>query len=94
MVLTQESRFGRYRAGSRSLTGRGTRGYVAYDFVDKRLVFLKDAWRLGDPDVPSEFAIYETLQKNKVSNIATVICGETCRREGARRHTHHFTLSS
>ncbi|EPQ50668.1 hypothetical protein GLOTRDRAFT_9973, partial [Gloeophyllum trabeum ATCC 11539] len=28
------------------LTGRATRGYIAWDLSDRRLVFLKDCWRV------------------------------------------------
>ncbi|KAI0784782.1 hypothetical protein C8Q75DRAFT_830639, partial [Abortiporus biennis] len=66
---------GRYRAGSRSPLGRGSRGYVAYDCSDKRLVFLKDAWRVDSSDVWSELQIYEVLKEHSVRYVPTIICG-------------------
>ena len=43
-----------------SVVGRGTRGHIAYDVLDGRLVFCKEYWRL---DVPSHHPEGETLME-------------------------------
>ncbi|CCM06270.1 uncharacterized protein FIBRA_08520 [Fibroporia radiculosa] len=58
---------------SSSPTGRATKGFVAFDMHLRRLVFLKDVWRVTN--VPTELEVYERLWKHKVCNILTPICG-------------------
>ncbi|CCM06472.1 uncharacterized protein FIBRA_08739 [Fibroporia radiculosa] len=58
---------------SSSPTGRATKGFVAFDMHLRRLVFLKDVWRVTN--VPTELEVYERLWKHEVSNILTPICG-------------------
>ncbi|KAI0649753.1 hypothetical protein C8Q79DRAFT_1033321 [Trametes meyenii] len=67
---------------SGSLTGRGTRGFVAYDLTDKRVVYIKDSWRAIAKDVPSEYdnywRLYDRLSPEKSNNKAgllTVLAG-------------------
>lgn len=51
-----------------SLCSRATRGYLAYSTKREELVFLKDTWRVDDPDdstAVSEAQIYEILRKHK-----------------------------
>ncbi|KAI0672142.1 hypothetical protein C8Q78DRAFT_728942 [Trametes maxima] len=47
-----------------SMTGRGTRGFVAYDLEDKRVVYIKDSWRAVSPHIPSERDNYERLYRS------------------------------
>ncbi|KAI0761325.1 hypothetical protein BD413DRAFT_617063 [Trametes elegans] len=44
-----------------SLASRGTRGFVAYDLVEKSVVFIKDSWRALVKGRLSEFDIYQLL---------------------------------
>ncbi|KAI0072740.1 hypothetical protein K474DRAFT_1563278, partial [Panus rudis PR-1116 ss-1] len=68
---------------SRSAFGRGTRGYVALeldsntssanrDYLAKKLVFLKDAWRLSYPTMDKEALIYDVLQEKGVPHLPVV----------------------
>ncbi|CAL1712630.1 unnamed protein product [Somion occarium] len=66
---------GKLRAGSRYPTGRGTKGYIAFDLQKPRFVFVKEGWRIDSDDVTSEMDIYAQLEKNHVEHIPTVICG-------------------
>ncbi|TCD67815.1 hypothetical protein EIP91_011877, partial [Steccherinum ochraceum] len=60
---------------SLSLTGRATKGYIAFDVVTKSFHFLKDSWRPDSPLIHPELKIYEDLAKSKVRFVATVRCG-------------------
>ncbi|GBE81226.1 predicted protein [Sparassis crispa] len=67
---------GRARSSSYSLTGRATRGYVAYDMTTERLAFLKDTWRPDSANVHPEREVYERLYRSGVQkHVATLICG-------------------
>ncbi|CCM01096.1 uncharacterized protein FIBRA_03144 [Fibroporia radiculosa] len=66
---------GKYRAASYSPTGRATKGYVAFDMFLKKLVFVKDTWRVKSSRVPTERQVYEDLWKHQVKNIVTPLCG-------------------
>ncbi len=66
---------GKPRFGSRSAVGRGTKGLVAFDLDNNRLVFLKDYWRSRSNESRAELEVYEKLHKAKVQNIATPIGG-------------------
>ncbi|KAI0672141.1 hypothetical protein C8Q78DRAFT_728722 [Trametes maxima] len=48
---------------SESLVGRGTRGFVAYDLEDKRIVYVKDSWRAISEDLPSEYNNYQQIYR-------------------------------
>ncbi|KAI0649748.1 hypothetical protein C8Q79DRAFT_899953 [Trametes meyenii] len=52
---------GRPHYMSGSLTGRGTRGLVAYDLVDERVMYIKDSWRAISEDVSSEYDNYRRI---------------------------------
>ncbi|CAL1698835.1 unnamed protein product [Somion occarium] len=66
---------GKLRAGSRYPTGRGTKGYIAFDLQKPRFVFVKEGWRIDSDDVTSEMDIYAQLEKNHVEHVPTVVCG-------------------
>ena len=52
---------GRSSVATKSPTGRATHGFVAMDTKTKKLVFLKDSWRLNLDEVKSEGHWYERL---------------------------------
>ncbi|KAA1470542.1 hypothetical protein DENSPDRAFT_928930 [Dentipellis sp. KUC8613] len=56
-----------------SPTGRGTKIFVAYDIVRRRLVVLKDSW-IAD-DTHPELEVYEELKHHEVKYVATAIAG-------------------
>ncbi|TFY61764.1 hypothetical protein EVG20_g6936 [Dentipellis fragilis] len=58
-------------ASTKSLHGRCTRGYIAYDLKERTVSFLKDFWRQDSPRVIAEHEVYKRLAAHKVSNIAT-----------------------
>ncbi|KAI0645048.1 hypothetical protein C8Q79DRAFT_748321 [Trametes meyenii] len=43
------------------LTGKGTRGFVAYDLTEKKVVYIKDSWRELSRNVHSEYDVYQRL---------------------------------
>ena len=61
--------------GVSSPTGRSTRTFTAFCERNKKLVFLKDTWRVVISGQLPEHEIYEKLHKNKVRNIARLIIG-------------------
>ena len=62
-----------------SVTGRGTKGFVAYDLEGDRLVWLKDCWRVdssgSDVPVHPEHETYARLREHGVKYVATAVCG-------------------
>ncbi|KAL6308499.1 hypothetical protein BKA93DRAFT_762728 [Sparassis latifolia] len=66
-----------------NLPGCSTRGYVALDCKTKKFVFLKDTWRLDQPEHKTEGAVLEVLKKAKVTNVPTLVCHGDI----ARHHT-------
>ncbi|CAL1696854.1 unnamed protein product [Somion occarium] len=72
--------------------GRGTRAYAAYLPSEKRVVCLKDFWRPGCPDYPSEAEVYQHLQDHDVPNLPTVLAagdvsvGDRCQLTRNQRH--------
>ena len=58
-----------------SITGRATKGYIAFIVERSRLGFLKDYWRPLSRKITPELDIYEELHEAEVRHIATVICG-------------------
>ena len=57
-----------------SLTGRCTRGYIAFDLQTDRMAFLKDQWRSVNR-LRAELDTYRRLHQNEVPCIATPIAG-------------------
>ncbi|KAH9841817.1 uncharacterized protein C8Q71DRAFT_701115 [Rhodofomes roseus] len=73
---------------SDSPTGRGTRGYIAYDVAEHRLVFLKEYWRLDAPTYHPEGEVYLRLHSKQVPYIATpVAAGDVLDATGGMHHT-------
>ena len=61
--------------GNASPTGRATRTFIVFDPQTKRVIFLKDTWRIDLPDVVKEGDIYNVLHEAKVPFIAAFLCG-------------------
>ena len=53
--------------------GRATRGYVAYDMAEKKLVFLKDSWRTDGARILPEGVMYAKLKKHNVPFLPDVL---------------------
>ncbi|RPD59322.1 hypothetical protein L226DRAFT_614140 [Lentinus tigrinus ALCF2SS1-7] len=62
-VGNEERRFlvGKATFVSTRITGRGTRGFVAWDVTGKRFTFLKDAWRRRHQTVSTEGQVLRNL---------------------------------
>ena len=56
------------------LTGRGTRGYIAWHEQSHTFVFLKDAWRPFYNGVDTEGDILKRLNEAGVEHIPTLLC--------------------
>ncbi|OBZ74063.1 hypothetical protein A0H81_06490 [Grifola frondosa] len=68
---------GRAMSTSLSPTGRGTKGFAAYDMTGKTHVFLKDTWRPDSTRVHAEGEVYKRLVEYGVVHIATLLyCGD------------------
>ena len=67
---------------SYSATGRGTKGYVAYEVGQSRLVFLKDSWR-WESSRP-EHEVYKRLKEAGVRNVSTLVCGADVQGSGGQ----------
>ncbi|KAH8100081.1 hypothetical protein BXZ70DRAFT_203982 [Cristinia sonorae] len=65
------------RTTSPSPTGRGTKGYIAFDLEKKKFCFLKDAWRADADGVHPEIEVYKRFEglATPIAGIATVSCG-------------------
>ncbi|TCD60476.1 hypothetical protein EIP91_010024 [Steccherinum ochraceum] len=79
---------------SLSITGRATRGYIAFDLAKNVFRFLKDTWRPESDLIPQELKVYEDLSHHKVAHVATVWCGgDVCAAPGQtvqRTLSHEF----
>lgn len=73
---------GRHHSASQSVHGRGTQGFVAYDPVQDRLCFLKQAWRADHASGNPEYSTYKLLHEAEVKHVATPICGGDVKRAG------------
>ena len=58
-----------------SITGRATKGYIAFIVDKSRLGFLKDYWRPLSSRITPELDIYEELHAKEVRYVATVFAG-------------------
>ncbi|KAJ3485963.1 hypothetical protein NLI96_g4580 [Meripilus lineatus] len=67
--------FARPRVLGKGVEGRATRGYIAYDLVNKRLVFLKDSWQPETKSCHLELDTFKRLQSKNVSYVATPVGG-------------------
>lgn len=59
----------KYYARLASPNGRATRAFKAYDLKNKRIVFVKDTWRIVDRGLRVEHKTYEKLHMKKVPYI-------------------------
>lgn len=64
---------GNHHYSTSCLTGKGTKGYIAYDLAGETFCYLKDSWR--DPARRPEHEIYHKLHTAQVENIATCVVG-------------------
>ncbi|PFH47379.1 hypothetical protein AMATHDRAFT_6785 [Amanita thiersii Skay4041] len=53
-------------------TGRSTRGFSAFRIKDKRVVYLKDTWRIMSDSLLPEHKIYEKLYNMRVACIPNI----------------------
>ena len=58
-----------------SQTGRATKGYVAFDVDNVRLVFLKDVWRAVSSHIHPELDTYIKLNGDQVRRVPTGLGG-------------------
>ncbi|KAI0822884.1 hypothetical protein BC628DRAFT_1455672 [Trametes gibbosa] len=67
---------GRPHFKAEGVVGRATRGYIARDLdhPDKPPVYLKDAWRVVHEEIQKEGAVLDTLNKNNVLHVPTLLC--------------------
>ncbi|KAJ3559565.1 hypothetical protein NM688_g266 [Phlebia brevispora] len=66
---------GKHCSGADSPTGHATRGYIAFDTGEERLVFLKDSWRPDKSTTPPELETYKVLKEKEVQFVATALGG-------------------
>ncbi|KAH9944925.1 hypothetical protein B0H21DRAFT_791886 [Amylocystis lapponica] len=86
---------GRPRFARSSVTGRATKGYVAYDTDTKKLVFLKDSWRADDSvRIPPERETYRRLHASQVRFLATLICAGDVGAPAHRQRTRSQEFAS
>ncbi|RDX44295.1 hypothetical protein OH76DRAFT_1421484 [Lentinus brumalis] len=80
---------GRPSSVSTSLTGRGTRTFVAYDLTGDRVVFIKDTWRVVCPGTRSELETYLHLRENATGElyVPTLLGGGDVLLEGEPQRT-------
>ncbi|KAI0656056.1 hypothetical protein C8Q70DRAFT_1056935 [Cubamyces menziesii] len=62
---------------ARGMTGRATRGFVAYDAKTGELVWVKDSWRADHLCVQHEGQILQELNDANVPYVPTVLCYKT-----------------
>lgn len=79
---------GKHRVATYSITGRATKGYIAFIVEKARLGFLKDYWRPDSRRITSELQIYEELLAVGVRHVATVFGGGDVK--GQTTKTHKF----
>jgi hypothetical protein len=58
-----------------SMLDRRTRGSLAYDLTERRLVFMKDQWRLIDYTSISEYEVYELMREYNVPHVPRMLYG-------------------
>ena len=73
---------------SDSITGRGTKCYLAYDITDNRVVFCKEYWRVDLPESHPEGDVYVDLHQHGVECIPTPIAA------GDVRHAENALFST
>lgn len=78
---------GRHHSATDSPTGRGMRGYVAYDVSHRRLVFLKDYWRPRIESSPYEGEVLRSLRSSGVQHVPTPLAAGVVRDEAGVQKT-------
>ncbi|KAI0629053.1 hypothetical protein C8Q77DRAFT_1066960 [Trametes polyzona] len=57
---------------AKGVAGRNTKGYVAYDCQKRRLVYLKDSWRVIHDDIKKEGDVLQMLNAAEVPYVPTL----------------------
>ena len=65
-VSRREFLIGKPTSTSRSLCGRGTKTFVAYDIATKKVVVIKDSWRPNSTNYRSEYDTYLLLNNAEI----------------------------
>ncbi|KAH9835412.1 uncharacterized protein C8Q71DRAFT_118720 [Rhodofomes roseus] len=78
---------GRHLSATDSPTGRGMRGYVAYDVSHRRLVFLKDYWRPCIESSLYEGEVLHSLRKGGVRYVPTPLAAGVVQDEAGVQKT-------
>ncbi|KAI0319060.1 hypothetical protein OF83DRAFT_1112345 [Amylostereum chailletii] len=73
---------------SRTLAGRATFGYIAFDPSTQTLVYLKDTWRIAEAGLQKEGDVYRRLHEQGVLHIAPMLCAGDV--DGQRTLTQDF----
>ncbi|KAI0726453.1 hypothetical protein C8Q72DRAFT_525002 [Fomitopsis betulina] len=85
--LPREFLVGKPHYLSDSLTGSGTKGFIAYDVTEDRLVYLKDCWRPEAETYHPEGEVYLHLHSHNVDFIATPVAAGDVVDDEAGIHT-------
>jgi len=56
-----------------SLFGKASQPFIVWDSAAREKRFLKDTWRIDQPEMVVEGEIYKLLESNEVPNVASVI---------------------
>lgn len=68
-------------------TGRATRAYLAWSLTLKKVVFLKDSWRVQVTGLSDEDTVYSKVQAAGVQFLPTVLCAGDVSVDGAVQRT-------
>ncbi|KAH9914368.1 uncharacterized protein BXZ73DRAFT_54968 [Epithele typhae] len=71
------------------VVGRGTRGFIALEWLTQRFVFIKDTWRPFYVGLPSEGDMLNKLNEGSVRNVPTLVCYEDV--PGHETETSHYS---
>ncbi|KAI0726464.1 hypothetical protein C8Q72DRAFT_526533 [Fomitopsis betulina] len=85
--LPREFLVGKPHFMGNSPTGSGTKGFIAYDVTENRLVFLKDCWRPEAETYHPEGEVYLHLHSHNVDFIATPVAAGDVVDDEAGIHT-------
>lgn len=73
--------------------GRATRGFKAYDISSKRVVYLKDSWRIDLPSIHAEGLVYKMLNDANVRNVPYCLAsGDISTPDYHATKTHNYAV--